>query len=109
MLIGICDKSYQILQSYFQQVENIDKVVIFGSRMLGTYCNGADIDLALFGKNLNMIKINAELEELQMPYMYDVLEYETLQNKALKDHIRTQGKVFFQKKVKIVLKSFSDR
>ena len=94
---GISDKSYQILQSYFQQAENIDKVVIFGSRALGTYRNGSDIDLALFGKNLNMIKINAELEELQTPYMYDVLEYETLQNQALKDHIRTQGQILFQR------------
>lgn len=94
---GISDKSYQILQNYFQQAENIDKVVIFGSRALGTYRNGSDIDLALFGKNLNMIKINAELEELQTPYMYDVLEYETLQNQALKDHIRTHGKILFQR------------
>ncbi len=94
---GISEKSYLILQSYFQQAENIDKVVIFGSRALGTYRNGSDIDLALFGKDLNIIKINAELEELQTPYMYDVLEYETLQNQALKDHIRTQGQIFFQR------------
>ena len=50
---GISDKSYQILQQYFARKPNIEKVVIFGSRARGTCRNGSDIDLALFGTDLD--------------------------------------------------------
>ncbi len=94
---GISDKSYQILQQYFARKPNIEKVVIFGSRARGTCRNGSDIDLALFGTDLDEIRIKTELEYLPTPYMYDVLDYQKLEKAELKNHIDTIGKIFYQK------------
>ena len=94
---GISDKSYQILQQYFARKPNIEKVVIFGSRARGTCRNGSDIDLALFGTDLDEIRIKTELEDLPTPYMYDVLDYQKLEKAELKKHIDTIGKIFYQK------------
>ena len=92
---GISDKSYQLILQYFSSQENIEKVVVFGSRALGTYHNGSDIDVAVWGENLNDIAIKTDLEELSTPYMYDVIDYDKLDNEKLKNHINTYGKLLF--------------
>jgi len=97
-MFGISDKSYQLLQQYFFLKKNINKVIIFGSRALETYRRGSDIDFAVLGEDLNEIEIKTDLENLSTPYMYDVIDYNKLDNKNLQKHIDNQGKIFFERK-----------
>ncbi|MFI3242550.1 MAG: nucleotidyltransferase domain-containing protein [Alphaproteobacteria bacterium] len=93
---GISNSSYSVILEYFKQNTNIKKVVVFGSRAMGNYKNGSDIDFAIWGDELLETKIKADLEELKTPYMYDVVVFDDLQKEELKNHIMELGKVFYE-------------
>ncbi|MBA2498652.1 MAG: nucleotidyltransferase domain-containing protein [Chitinophagaceae bacterium] len=97
---GISNKSYQLILSTLGKYSEVEEVIIFGSRAKGNYKQGSDIDLAIKGKDCNerfAMKISALLnEELPIPYHLDILCYDTLNNKELKEHIDRVGKIFFQ-------------
>jgi predicted nucleotidyltransferase len=74
----------------------VEQAIVFGSRAKGNYKHGSDVDIALKGKNLNY-EIIAHLsyllnEETLMPYRFDLINYNTIDNAALKEHIDRVGK-----------------
>jgi len=78
-----------------------EKAVIFGSRAIGNFKRGSDIDIALYGKKLtsdilNNIKIKLN-EQLPIPYFIDIVNYAEIQNENLKEHIDREGKVFYSR------------
>lgn len=93
------DKNYLI--KIIQGFEEIDKVVLFGSRAKGNYKKGSDIDLAVYGAGVTfdvVSKLHAHLEEESpMPYFFDVVDANQLNNEELKSHIERVGKVIFQR------------
>lgn len=73
----------------------IEKIVVFGSRVLGNAKKGSDIDIALFGKGITP-RIVARFsyllnEETTIPYFMDILHYEGSKNVELKAHIDDYG------------------
>jgi predicted nucleotidyltransferase len=101
MNYGISQKSFNMIMETLKLYKEIEKVVIFGSRAMGNYKNGSDIDLAVFGKEvtdeiINRLSIRLN-EELPIPYYFDILHYETLSNEELKEHIETLGKIFYKR------------
>lgn len=104
---GISDKSMHMIQTALAQYQEIENAKIFGSRALGTYKNGSDIDLALYGKDVSedtirgvSTKLN---EELPLPYYFDVVHYDSLSNSALKEHIRLYAMDIYKKTSKTPL------
>lgn len=96
---GLSQKTIEILKTFFSKFSDIKMVKIYGSRAIGNYRNGSDIDFALFGdfdKN-SIKKISYEIDELNIPYMFDITDYSAIQNNELKEHIDRVGKVFFEK------------
>lgn len=79
----------------------IDKVVIFGSRAKGNYKTGSDVDLAVYGDRVTfdvVARLHSMLEdESPMPYFFDVINVNHLDNHDLKLHIERVGKVIFQR------------
>ena len=74
------------------------KVILYGSRAKGNYKNGSDIDLCFFGKDLTkdiIYKIDLVLDDLLLPYSFDLSIYKDLENQELKDHIDRIGTVFY--------------
>lgn len=96
---GLSEKTIQTLCEYFSKVPEIKMVKIYGSRAMGNYRKGSDIDLVLYGNiNKDLIKkISFEIDEFNIPYMFDITDYAVIQNKELKEHIDTYGKIFFEK------------
>jgi predicted nucleotidyltransferase len=98
---GISSKSFSLIIETLRQFEDIDSVKIFGSRALGTFKNGSDIDLAVIGKDLQestAMNLSAELNEsLPIPYFVDVVAPQYLTNRNLIDHIECEGVVFYEK------------
>ena len=45
MKFGLDDGTYEKIVRVFSTYEEIEEVIIYGSRVLGTYKNGSDIDL----------------------------------------------------------------
>jgi predicted nucleotidyltransferase len=77
--------------------EGVSKAVIFGSRAKGNYRDNSDIDIAVWGEGLNISKISAELDELSMPYKFDLVDYVKITKVALLEHIDRVGEIFCEK------------
>ncbi len=74
--------------------ERVERAVIFGSRALGTYSQGSDVDIALFGTALtfsDQLQLNAMMEALTVPQRVDLVVYNRIEDAPLKEHIRRYG------------------
>jgi predicted nucleotidyltransferase len=97
---GITEKSYNYIVSYLKTKPQIEAVILFGSRAKGNYKRGSDIDLAIKGKESSpelAIDIESFInEEIPVPYTVDVVDYNSLKKKELKEHIDRVGVLFYQ-------------
>jgi predicted nucleotidyltransferase len=95
---GLSRRIFELLSSSFARFPQIKEARIFGSRSMGNFKNGSDIDLALFGSELDeatVRKLSTLLnEELPIPHHVDVVWYDACENEELKAHIREHGRRF---------------
>lgn len=97
MKYGISDKSYALMLNTFSQDNTIKSVTLFGSRAMGNHKQGSDIDLSVRFDAIKNNKLATKLnQELPMPYYFDVLDYDVLENTTLKTHINDFGKVIYK-------------
>ena len=96
---GLLDTEIENIHKIFSQNQEIEKVIIFGSRAKGNYRNNSDIDLVIFGNiNLRILnQINIELDNLLLPYTFDLLIYKNIENEEVKEHIKRCGIIFYKK------------
>ncbi len=75
------------------------KVMVCGSRAMGNYRNGSDIDLTIQGSltQRNFYDILHGLDDLNLPYMIDLSQMENINNPDLIDHINRRGKNFYER------------
>lgn len=102
MNYGLKGKDLELIIEKLRDNINIEKAVIFGSRAMGNFKKGSDVDIVLYGSNIeNEIRnINLELNErTNLPYFFDILNYNEIKNLDLKKHIDKFGKVIFEKAV----------
>lgn len=55
---------------------------------------GSDIDIALKGVNISLkdlANISARLDELELPYKFDLIVFDRIQEPNLTDHIQRVG------------------
>ena len=97
---GITEKSYALIQETLKKFPEIEKAIIFGCRAMGNYKRGSDIDLVITGRDatgLTALNLSSLLnEELPIPYKFDIISYNQINNKELKKHIDTEGKIFLK-------------
>ena len=101
MKYGLNDSTIEKIQHVFETFSEIDKVVLYGSRAKGNYRDGSDIDLTLFGAELNQQScstIAEALDDLLLPYTIDLSVFDQLKHPALEAHIERVGKIFYQRK-----------
>ncbi len=100
-MFGLDNKSFNDIKATFSKFENIKKVILYGSRAKGNYYEGSDIDITLIGKDLTLnnsiYPLMDELEELYLPYMFDISIFSNIDNKNLIEHIERVGIVFYEK------------
>lgn len=78
----------------------IEAAILYGSRAKGTQREGSDVDLVLKGQNLNLREINKlhiELDNLLLPYTFDISIYHRINDPGLIDHINRVGKTIYKK------------
>ncbi|MBN1930728.1 MAG: nucleotidyltransferase domain-containing protein [Desulfobacterales bacterium] len=84
----------------FSKYEQVEEVILYGSRAKGNYRPGSDVDLTLKGKKLNLKvlnKISVDLDDLLLPYTFDISIYHHITNPDVIEHIERVGKVFYKK------------
>lgn len=97
---GLTEKTIAQINAVFAKYAAIEKVIIYGSRAKGNYKNGSDIDLTFIGKTIsdkNMTDVFFELDELPIPYSFDLSIFSQIENPDLVDHINRVGKIFYQR------------
>ena len=100
MKFGLKDYIIEKIQTIFIKYPKLEKVIIYGSRAKGNYRNGSDIDITLKGNGLDLEiqnKIALEIDDLYLPYKFDISIFKQIDNQNLKDHIKRVGKVFYEK------------
>ncbi|MES2615723.1 MAG: nucleotidyltransferase domain-containing protein [Bdellovibrionota bacterium] len=95
---GLTNETILTIHQFFKKFFQVQSVKIYGSRAMGNYSEGSDIDLAVFGDCESILtQLQSEIEELPTPYKFDVLNYNSIENKNLKEHIDRVGKLFYEK------------
>ena len=86
-----------IIRGVFERHPEITAVKLFGSRAKGTQRPESDVDLALWGDvdALAAESIAAELDDLPLPYHYDVKAFASIELQSLRDHIERVGIAIF--------------
>ena len=96
---GLKQTDLDAIISILEKYSDIESAVIFGSRAKGNHKNGSDVDIALKGQHLNLDIIHQISywlnEESLMPYKFDILNYHTITNQVLMDHIDRAGIEFY--------------
>jgi predicted nucleotidyltransferase len=80
---GIRESYWQRMQGIFRHHPNIERVILYGSRAKGTNRPYSDIDITLVGSALTfdeLSKIEREIDDLLLPFFFDISIYNKLTN-----------------------------
>jgi predicted nucleotidyltransferase len=97
---GLADEVIKSIQNIFAKFPQIDTVMIYGSRAMGNFREGSDIDLTIKGNDLDFQRLNQielAIDDLMLPYKIDLSIYSRLNNSSLIEHIDRVGLVFYKK------------
>ena len=100
MPYGLKPETLERLNQVFKKHEQIDEVILYGSRAKGNYTEGSDIDLTLQGKDLDnraLQKIRIEIDDLLLPWIVDLSILSNIDNEELIAHIDRVGKIIYKK------------
>ena len=99
MRFGLSETVIKELQDVFRHHANIKKVLIFGSRSKGNFRSGSDIDLAIVGNDIDynlLLDVQCEIEDLELLYSVDLLDYKKKEDTPIGDHIDRVGQIFYE-------------
>jgi predicted nucleotidyltransferase len=95
---GLRPEELELLREVFRRHPEVRQVKVFGSRATGHFEDSSDVDLALWGDLDPALlgRILRELDELPLPYTFDVEAYATIRHPLLKRHIDEAGKTLYE-------------
>lgn len=98
-MYGLKDTEVELLRIVFKKFDKIEKVVLYGSRAKGNYKPFSDVDITLLGDDLSRSDLNKlalEIDDLLLPYQFDISIFKSLKNKDLIEHIMRMGIVIYE-------------
>jgi predicted nucleotidyltransferase len=100
-MFGLLDRDMEYIHKALGKFKEIDRAVIFGSRSMGNYKKGSDVDIAISGQSITketLYRLDDLLnEEYPLPYFFDLLHYEEINNVNLINHIDSFGIELYNK------------
>lgn len=91
---GLTKQQWRQILGIIAKHSNIREIVLYGSRAMGNFREGSDIDLALTGDKITshqLTQISLDYENIFFPWKLDMAIYEEIKNQELLDHIRRVG------------------
>ena len=73
---------------------------LYGSRAKGTYKPFSDVDITLTGDDLtheNLVRLSLAIDDLLLPYQFDISILNSLRNEALVSQILSTGITIYRK------------
>ncbi len=103
-MFGLDVDTIRTIREVIGHINPIQKVLLYGSRAMGNYKTGSDIDITLLGHNLTLdnsvYPLMRKLDDLSLPYGFDISIFKELNDLNLVEHILQVGKVFYQRNSK---------
>lgn len=99
MSFGLTNFEQELIRAVLRHHAEVTEVKIFGSRAKKVSQPNSDVDLALWG-NISTSAVAAiagELDELPLPYTFDVQAYAAIHHRPLREHIDRVGKSFYSR------------
>ena len=99
MPYGLKEIELAKLSKVFASNEHIKRVILYGSRAKGNYKLFSDVDITLEGPELTLTDLNhlsLAIDDLLLPYQFDISIFHTLKNHDLIDHIQRIGITIFE-------------
>ena len=94
-MYGLLERDLVNIRFAIGQFPEIRRVILFGSRALGTNRPGSDVDIAIVGDKVTrttVLRLSDLLnEQLPLPYVFDILDYANIDSVSLRDHVDTCG------------------
>ena len=99
MKFGLREDTIIDIQNVFTSFPEVVEVILFGSRAIGNYKNGSDIDMTIKGNvsHTTLNKISLKIDELFLPYTFDLVVFNDIDNPDLLASINLEGISFFKK------------
>jgi predicted nucleotidyltransferase len=100
---GIKDSSLEILTSIFSNYNQVEEVVLYGSRAKGNFSDRSDVDMVICNSNINrhiLGSILTDINNSNFPYTIDIQLLENIKSNSLLEHINRIGQTFYKKEFK---------
>lgn len=96
---GLTDTERELICGVLRRHPKVTVAKIFGSRAKGNSQPSSDIDLALWGNiSASLVStISGELDELPLPYTFDVQAYDAINHHPVREHIDRVGQNFYER------------
>ena len=100
MHCGLTTEDLEVLNATFAKSEHIERVVLYGSRAKGNFKPFSDVDITLFGDAItydDLVQLKMDIDDLLLPYQFDISLFKTLKNQDLIAHIERVGIEIYNK------------
>ena len=98
-MFGLTPSDITLIIETLRRYPDVKEALVFGSRAMGNYKPGSDVDIALKGnlKPDTAMNIAVELNErLPLPYKFDIIAYSDLSHTPFIEHIDLYGKTLYK-------------
>jgi predicted nucleotidyltransferase len=98
MQFGLSENIVSKISNVLGKYPAVEKAVIYGSRAKGGFKTSSDIDITLKGEGVNLqllSRIAVNLDDLLLPYKFDLSIYNHIASPELKSHIDRIGQVLW--------------
>lgn len=97
---GLTESAIAQIRGVLASYPAVERAVLYGSRAMGSYRKGSDIDLTLIGRQLTyrmLLNIDAEIDDLLLPYLFDLSLFSQIENPDLVEHIKRVRIVLYER------------
>jgi predicted nucleotidyltransferase len=97
---GLSEAAITQIQQVLAAHPEVEQAILYGSRALGRHRPASDIDLTLVGPAITsgcLGRIDADLDDLLLPWVIDLSCLSDLTHPPLLDHIQRVGQVLYRR------------
>lgn len=91
---GLSKDIFDKMNAVFRNYKEIKSVLLYGSRAMGNFKPASDIDISIVGQEIDLTlqnEIEFALDDLMLPYKFDISIYNTVISPELIEHINRVG------------------